>query len=329
MDYKLNSAAQKLTKLLGIEIPIVQAPTGSAVTSDLVAAVSNAGAFGGIPLSWSSPEAATAMIKSITSKTDKSFYANFVLNFEPIALQTVLNLGVKTIQFSWGMPTPEMINLIRTVNGIIGIQVTNVEGAKVAINLGADYLVCQGVEAGGHVQSSYPLSEIITPILRMAGETPVLVSGGIANAATMHKFMTMGAAGVVMGSRFVATKESGAHSKYKNGLVNAKAEDTIFTVCMNKGWDSAAHRILRNETTELWEAAGCPVIGERPGEFDIVARRANNDPVERYDSDAPLQGMTGDVETMANYAGHSVNNIHDIPSVQELIDSIWNEFKNL
>ncbi|AXT20283.1 nitronate monooxygenase [Flavobacteriaceae bacterium AU392] len=329
MNYKLNKGAQQLTKLLGIEIPIIQAPAGGTVTSDLVAEVSNTGAFGGIPLSWSSPEVATAMIKEVRSKTDKPFYANFVLNFEPVALQTALDLGVKTIQFSWGMPTPEMIDLIRAANGVMGIQVTNLEASRTAIALGADYLVCQGIEAGGHVQSSRPLLTILENILKLADGIPVVASGGIADAKAMHRYMAMGAAGVVMGSRFVATKESGAHLKYKNALVKAKAEDTIFTVCMNKGWDSAAHRILRNKTTELWEAAGCPVIGERPGEFDIVARRANNDPIERYDSDSPLQGMTGDVETMANYAGHSVNNIHDIPSVQELIDSIWNEFKIL
>lgn len=329
MNYKLNKGAQQLTKLLGIEIPIIQAPVGGTVTSDLVAEVSNTGAFGGIPLSWSSPEAATTMIKEVASKTDKPFYANFVLNFEPTALQTALELGVKTIQFSWGMPTPKMIDLIRAANGVMGIQVTNVEAAKTAIALGADYLVCQGIEAGGHVQSSRPLPAILENILKLADGIPVVASGGIADAKTMYKYMAMGAAGVVMGSRFVATKESGAHSKYKNALVKAKAEDTIFTVCMNKGWDSAAHRILRNKTTELWEAAGCPVIGERPGEFDIVARRANNNPIERYDSDSPLQSMTGDMETMANYAGHSVNNIHDIPSVQELIDSIWNKFKML
>jgi len=322
------TATEKLKDILNISIPIVQAPIGNTVTPELVASVSNTGAFGGIPLSWASQEEATEIIKIIQSKTRHPFYANFVLNFEPVALQIALGLGIKTIQFSWGMPTQKMINSIKKVNGIIGIQVTSKESAKQAIDLEADYLVCQGIEAGGHVQSSRGLSEILETVVEISRQIPVLASGGIADVNTMKTYMDLGAAGVVMGSRFVATKESGAHSTYKNRLVTANAEDTIYTTCMNKGWDAAAHRILRNDTTEMWEAVGCPIIGERPGEFDVIASRVNGESVERYHSDAPLQGMTGNVKEMSNYAGYSVNAIHDIRSARDIIHQIWNAYNS-
>lgn len=323
------STTEKLKELLGIAIPIIQAPVGSTVTPSLVAAVSKAGGLGGIPLTWSTIEETQSFINEVRNKTSKPFYANFVLNFEPKTLQTALDLGVKIIQFSWGLPDSKMIKAIKSVNGIMGIQVANAKGAKQAIDLGADYLICQGIEAGGHVQSSRNLKQILQEVLHISNHVPVLASGGIADAITMKTFMDLGAAGVVMGSRFVATQENGAHDLYKQNLVNANLEDTIYTICMNKGWDAAAHRVLRNKSIEMWEAMGCSPVGERPGEFDKVANRENDEGVERYHSDAPLQGMTGDVKEMANYAGYSVTNIHDIPSVQDLIYRIWNEFKAL
>ena len=321
---------ERLLELLNVKIPIIQAPVGSTVTPELVAAVSNSGGLGGIPLTWSTPEEARSIINAVKVITNKPFYANFVLNFEPIALQATLDAGVKIIQFSWGLPSQKLIDKIKAVNGVLGIQITNAAGAKQAINLGANYLVCQGVEAGGHVQSSQPLDTVLKSVLEVTNnKIPVVASGGIAHAKTMKYYMSQGTAAVTMGSRFVATKENGAHDAYKERIVKAKKEDTILTVCMNKGWDAALHRVLRNDSITSWEAAGCPVIGERLGEYDFIAKRANGEPVERYHSDAPLQGMTGNLEEMANYAGHSVTDIHDIPSVQDLITRIWKEYEML
>ena len=138
----------------------------------------------------------------------------------------------------------------------------------------------------------------------------------------------MGAAGIVMGSRFVATVESQGHEIYKNALVKAKAEDTVFTTCMNKGWDNATHRILRNSTFKMWESDGCQTIGNKPGEGDIIASYGDNNNVERYSSNPPSNFYTGDLEAMANYAGTGVDDIHDIPTVSELIKRIMKEFLN-
>ncbi len=146
-DYP-SSATRKLTDLLNIRYPIVQAPTGGVVNSSFTAAVANNGGLGELPLSWSEPDYAEKQIAAVKEKTNKSFFANFVLNFEPKAFDTAIKKGVPIIQFSWGMPTKDMVAKMKAAKVILGIQVTSGASAKVALGLGADYLVCQGTEAG-------------------------------------------------------------------------------------------------------------------------------------------------------------------------------------
>ena len=281
-----------------------------------------------MPLSWSEPERAIKQIEAIKEKTKNSFFANFVLNFEPKSFDVAIEKGVPIIQFSWGMPTPEMVAKMKVAKVVLGIQVTSEASAKRALDLGADYLVCQGVEAGGHVQASRPLAEALKRVLKIGKDVPVVASGGIATGHKMREYLQMGAAGVVMGSRFVATVESGGHDIYKKSLVKAKAEDTVFTTCMNKGFENTTHRILRNSTFEMWESSGCPTIGTRPGEKDIIVKYGDDVEVERYSINSPGNFYKGDIAAMSNYAGKGVNDIHDIPSVAELIGRIWNEFLN-
>lgn len=323
-----SPSTERLTTLLNIKYPIIQAPTGGVVTSDLTSAVANSGGLGATPLTWTSADQLPNKIKAVLDKTSKPFFGNYVRDSEPATLELALKSGVKIIQFSWGMPTEEECSLIKSHDGILGIQVTSKASAKKALDLGAQYLVCQGIEAGGHVQASKPLEDALKEVLSVSGEIPVVASGGISSGKTMHKYMSMGAAGVVMGSRFVATIESGAHPVYKEELVKANAEDTVFTVCNSKGWDNALHRIIRNSTFEMWEAAGLPPAGARPGEKDIVANVGDYE-VERYSVSAPHLQYTGDIEAMALYAGESVSQIKDIPSVKEVIERVWKEFSKI
>jgi len=321
-----SAGSSRLLSLLEIDLPIIQAPSGGVVNHHMTAAVANAGGLGAIPLSWSSPEGAAQQIAATQATTDNSIFVNFVLHLEPRALQTALDSGVRIVQFSWGMPDANMIDAIRAAKGVMGIQVTSEASAREALALGADYLVCQGSEAGGHVQASMPLARALDEVLSVAKDTPVVASGGIASGHKMRDYMQQGAAGVVMGSRFVATRESGAHNAYKEALVNAKSADTVFTTCMNKGWDNATHRILRNSTFEMWETAGCPAEGSRPGEKDVVATFGADTAVERYSINSPSKSYSGDIEALANYAGTSVDDINDIPSIDEVVRRIWEEF---
>jgi len=329
METKYSKNTEKLRNLLGIEHPIIQAPVGGIATPELASSVSNAGGFGGLALSWSDSENAQTTIEAVKAKTTNSFFVNFALNFEPKALNKSVFLGVKAIQFSWGMPDKGMVDLIKSNGIIMGIQVSGKESALKALSLGADYLVCQGIEAGGHVHATRTLDLALDEVLKISKEIPVVASGGISTGADMNKYLKKGAAGVVMGSRFVATKESGAHLEYKKALIDATLDDTVLTVCMNKGWDNSIHRILRNSTFINWESNGCPKVGKRPGESDILGRNLAGKSIERYSFSAPTIGVTGNIEAMTQYAGNSIQNINDIPSVADLMHRIMKEFSDI
>lgn len=133
------------------------------------------------------------------------------------------------------------------------MQVTSKESAKAALDLGADYLVCQGTEAGGHVQATRGLYEALPKVLEEAKEKPVVASGGIGNGECIRKALLAGASAAMLGTRFVATLESNGHPAHKQAILAAHAEDTALSVCFQDGWP-ATHRALRNRTLRV---VGC------------------------------------------------------------------------
>lgn len=308
----------------GVRLPIWQAPVGSVAGPELAVAVARAGGMGGLALTWTSPQDVRTLVKAVATATDGAFQGNFVLAFEPTSLPAALEAGLRIVTFSWGMPRTH-VHLVRSFGAKLGIQVTSRESAQQALALGADFLICQGVEAGGHVQSTRSLWDVLPEVIREADRIPVIAAGGIASGRGIARALADGASGAMLGTRFVATVESLAHENYKRGIVEARSTDAVLTVCFDVGWPYAAHRVLRNSTLARWEAAGCPPSGQRPGERDVVARLANGKEFVRYEDAPPRTGMSGEVEAMSLYAGSGCDEIDDIPSVRELVEQLWRE----
>jgi nitronate monooxygenase len=306
----------------GLKYPVLQAPSGG---QELAAAISNAGGIGAFALWRTSPETARQNVETMRTRTKKPFIVNYVLTFEPESVPAAVDAGAPIVQFSWGIPAAATVAAIRWAGATFGVQVATPDGARAAVDAGAAYLVAQGVEAGGHVQSSTPLKELLPRVLAEARDVPVLVAGGVSTGAQMRQAMLDGAAGVLMGTRFMATQESSAHADYKSALTHAKAGDAALSVCFSDSWESATHRCLRNGTLTRWEAAGCPPRGRRPGEGDVVATGANGRKVMRYSIAPPQRDMTGNVTDLAMYAGQGVGDIKDIPTVDALLTRMWAE----
>lgn len=314
----------RLQDLLGLRYPICQAPTGSIAGPELAAAVSGAGALGAMALTWASPEAASEQVRQVRAVTTAPFQVNYALYKPPVSLQSALDAGAPVVTFSWGDPSLYLAQ-VRAAGAKLGVQVANAAGARRARDLGADFLICQGLEAGGHVQSTTPLEELLPHVLDTAQGLPVIGSGGIGDGAGIARVLALGADGAMLGTRFVATRESGAHPAYKERLTQALPGETALTVCFDGDWPYAAHRVLRNGTLEAWETSGCPPPGQRPGEGAVVGRTAGGEPIRRYDDTAPRQGMSGDVLDMALYAGTSSAVIRDIPPATDLVLRLWEE----
>ena len=189
------------------------------------------------------------------------------------------------------------------------------------------FLICQGIEAGGHVQSHTELAEPPAPhvIEKPQNGIPVIAAGGIATGEHIAEVLRLGAVAASLGTRFVATQESRAHEDYKRFLSWPIITETALTVCFQGGWPYAAHRVLYNSTLKNWEMDGNPPVGQRYDEGEIIARTANGAPIFRYDDTAPRQGMTGDIEKMCLYAGTGVGAITDIPPAANLIERLWRD----
>lgn len=326
----ISDKTKKFMTLFDLKYPIVQAPTAGPAGEALAIAVANAGAMGALPLSWDSAEDVSQHVLKVKAATKGSFFVNYILSFPPNTLDKALEAGASIVQFSWGMPGKELVSKVHAARAKMGIQVTGKGSAKTAIALNADYLVCQGTEAGGHVQATKNLESALKEVLEVAGKTPVLVSGGISNGHQIRQWLSKGAAGVVMGTRFVATKESLAHADYKAAITESGDDATVMSACFYKSGfknRSALQRVIRNDTFNMWEAAGCPPEGQRPGEKDIVAKFTGGNDIERYSDYPPVQSMEGKVRDLAMYAGQGVAHIKDIPSVKDLIVRLWNEFE--
>jgi nitronate monooxygenase len=135
--------------------------------------------------------------------------------------------------------------------------------------------------------------------------------------------MALGASGVWMGTRFVATLESSAHPVYKHAVLEAVETDTIYTTVFDGGWPDAPHRVLRNSTIARI-VSGAGGSADRPGAGDVIAYFADGTPVIRYAADEPLADMDGEVEAMALYAGQSAAVVRDIPPASTLVPSLMN-----
>jgi nitronate monooxygenase len=316
--------AKALMEKFGLKYPIFEAPHGLATGPDLAIAVSNAGAMGALA-GLGSPDNARNTVSKVRAATKGPFLINYILRNEPASLRVALDTGAPIVQFSWGMPTKEMVSAIRAAKAKLGMQITSAESARAALDLGADYLVCQGTEAGGHVQANRGLYEALPIVLEEAGQTPVIAAGGIGNGTAIYKALQAGASAAALGTRFVATVESNAHPVYKQMITTAHAKDTVLTVCFQDGWPNATHRALRNRTFLAWDAAGCPPVGKRPGEGDVLGTRADGSKVTRYWAISPDRGIEGRVAECALFAGLGVDLIKDLPKAGELVERLWRE----
>ena len=319
--------AAALMSAFNLKFPIFSAGMGGFAGPELAIAVSNAGGFGAIGTgTMMAADVVLDRVRRVKAGTNRLFAINYLLAFDPLTLSVALDAGVPAVQFAWGMPRSDAVAAVRKANAKMGIQISNVDGARRALDLGVDYLICQGIEAGGHVQALSALYDMLPAVVEEAKSVPVLAAGGIANGAHIRQALLAGASGVLVGTRFIATTEAQAHEEYKAALSRAKASDTVLSICFQDGWPNAAGRTLRNRTVDMWEAACCPAPGKRPGEGEVLTTNAvTGSSKRRYAIGAPGPNDRGKISELPLWAGRGVDAIRDIPSAADLVPRLWRE----
>jgi nitronate monooxygenase len=305
----------------------MQAPIGPATSAELVTAVSRIGALGTFAASWTNPLRLRQQLQLMRSSVGSQFCVNLVLHFEQQErLGVVLEEGAGFVSFSWGLDR-ESIKRARDAGVVVFVQVGDVAAAREAADAGADIVIAQGIEAGGHVQGTMPLRDLLSG-MRPVLDIPIIAAGGIADPASARAAIDAGADGVACGTAFLAASEANVHPDYFECLARATAEDTVLTTVFDIGWPNAAHRVLRNATVADWESAGRPASGYRPGEGEVVATRAGT-PVLRYSDAQATADTEGDIASMALYAGTSVACVSQRASAAEIALRITRDIDSL
>jgi NAD(P)H-dependent flavin oxidoreductase YrpB (nitropropane dioxygenase family) len=226
---------------IGVELPIVQAGMGGGLAGhELAAAVSEAGGLGTIGILG--PDQLREEIAAAKRFTDRPIAVNLLLPLARPAHSEAAGQADVVVTF-WGRPR-------RRTSRIWIHQVGSVEEALAAREAGADGVIAQGVEAGGHVRGTVAAAELLERVRRAVGpDYPVLSAGGVTGSAEARERLDAGADGVVSGTRFLMSDESGAHPAYKDRLIDA--HQTLVTELFGLGWP-APHRVVPNAATERW-----------------------------------------------------------------------------
>jgi NAD(P)H-dependent flavin oxidoreductase YrpB (nitropropane dioxygenase family) len=290
-------------ELLGIEQPIVQAPM--AAVPRLAAAVSNAGALGMVTLTWS--EDAGAVIRETEALTARPFGGNLVLTEDHHRrLDAALEAGLRIVSFFWGDPSG-YVQQVHDAGGVVLHTVGTAEEARRAVASGADVIVAQGWEAGGHVWGTVATLPLVPAVVDAVDPVPVIAAGGIGDARGVAAVLALGAQAAWLGTRFLLAEEMPIHQDYRRRLIAAGETDPQrYADLYEVGWPDAPHRALRNSTADAWQAAGRPPLAQRPGAGEVIAHFASGESIVRYEPAPPMAGTTGEIEALSMWAGQSV-----------------------
>lgn len=313
-------------ELLGCEYPVVLAGMGGVARSELVAAVTQAGGFGFLGLVREPPSLMSREIDAVRRLTSKPFGVNLI----PAAtnaglleqqLAVCIDHGVPVVALFWDL-SREIIERLRDADIVVVCQVGSAKEGEWAQSAGAQILIAQGIEAGGHVRGTTPLRSLLPEVVP-SSSVPVLAAGGLVDGHDLVDVLRVGAQGVVIGTAFLASPESFAHDYHKQRIIQAEGKDTIVTDLFQINWPLGAPvRVLQNSATR--GDRGDPfgpnrhVIGEEEGR-----------PIYLFSTDSPLRSMTGDFEAMALYAGQGVDKITAILPAGERVAAIVSEATRL
>lgn len=314
-----------LCRMLGIDLPIIQAAIGYAACPALAAAVSNAGGLGTLALTGRGPQRVGDLIADTRRLTSRPVAANFILAYDVEAeIDAALAAGAPIVSLFWGEAGP-FAHRIRDAGAKLLVTVGSVAEARHAALAGADAIVAQGWEAGGHVRGTVSTLALVPQVVDAVDRIPVIAAGGISDGRALAAVLALGAQAAWIGTRFLAAAEADIHPAYRDALLRSGPEDTYYGALYDGGWPDAPGRSIVNSTIRSWRAAGEPPLGRRPGEGDPLAATSDGWVARRYDATTAHSGYEGEVEAMPLWAGQGVGLVRDIAPAAAIVARLMHE----
>ena len=293
----------RITDMLGIKYPILQAPMGWIARSQLASAVSQAGGLGIIETSSGELDIVKSEIAAMRSLTDQPFGVNIAQAFvrDPHIVDFVVDNGVTFVTTSAGDPTKYTAQL-KAAGLTVFHVVPTLAAALKAVDAGVDGLVVEGGEGGGFKNPRDVSLMVLLPLVASRVDVPLIAAGGIVDGASMAAAFALGAEGVQMGTRMVAAAESPVHENWKSAIVNASETDTVF---LNR-FSRPALRALRTERTTRLEREESVSMAEFANVTDLY--------------------FGGDLEASIALGGQVMGRIDSVVGVRDIIESTMKEF---
>jgi nitronate monooxygenase len=299
------------TELLGVRHPIAQAPLGGSAGGALAAAVSRAGGLGMLGAAFGDAEWLDREAPIVAAGTDGPWGIGFLTwAIDASAVERALAYEPRAVMLSFGDPSP-YVQRIRQSSALLILQVTDLEEARQAVDLGADVIVAQGAEAGGHGgRRARSTLSFVPVVVDLAAPVPVLAAGGIADGRGVAAALALGAAGALIGTRFQATAEALVDPVITRAIVDGSAEDTerstVLDVARGSAWPSKYHaRTLGHPYLDRWRGREAELAA------DAQARQDYQDDV-----------ASGAIPPLPVWAGEGVDLITDLPPAADLVATL-------
>jgi NAD(P)H-dependent flavin oxidoreductase YrpB (nitropropane dioxygenase family) len=303
---------------------------GSVANPRLAAAVANAGGLGMVSVYGNfggPPGNIVEMLEDTRDHTTGVFGANFLkTDIEEEGIRESVEAAAAhapVVEFFYCEPDPRLIEIVHIGGALACWQVGSRAEAVAAVDAGCDFIIAQGIGAGGHIRGTIGLLALLDQVLE-AVDVPVVAAGGIGSGRAMAAALVAGADGVRVGTRFLAVEEADIHNAYFNALIAAEAQDTVYTEAYSTNWPNAPHRVLKS----CVDAAQTFDEGEIVG---TVADTWNDEPYEsqRFQPHLIHKSATGTIAAMPHWAGESVGGVKQVQTAAEIIEEMAGEAERL
>jgi NAD(P)H-dependent flavin oxidoreductase YrpB (nitropropane dioxygenase family) len=317
----------RFTDIYGVAHPIAQAGMAFVgMTPELPVAVCEAGGLGAIGVGLMPAPALKDTISGVRERTRRPFNVNFITGFTSREqLDVVCRERVPVVSFHFGHPKRAWIDMLHRAGVKVWEQVGSPDAAKRAVDDGIDLVVAQGTEAGGHNLGTLPTMVLVPLIVETVAPALVLAAGGIANGRGLAAALMLGADGVWVGTRLVATAESGAHPGYKARLVTAHSGETVSTFVFGPETpEFNPMRVLTNRVVRQWHER-VDEIPTDPAERPVIGRvnlLGTEIDLLKFSNFVPIRSTTGDLEEMPLLAGQGVGLVDGIDTAGEVITTM-------
>jgi enoyl-[acyl-carrier protein] reductase II len=303
-----------LSAELGLTTPIISAGMAFVAGPVLAAAVSRAGGLGLLGGAMVPPPKLRAMVAETRSLTDQPFGVGLIGDFMAEEHLTVLaSERVAVASFFWTLPTAAQARRLRDAGVRVWMQVGSVDEARRAVALGAQAIIVQGSEAGGHNRAEAGIFALLPVIRDVVAPLPVIAAGGVVDGRGLAAVLALGAEAALCGTRFLATPEANAHPDYQARLVSAGPGDTRRTTLFGPEWPGQPMRVIANAAVRDWagreaEAALLPP-GDSAGSIMLDGERR---PLPRHSAILPTWDYEGDLDRACLTAGEGSGNINSV-----------------